>query len=139
MKTRVKNIKETQGFRRVFKAYFDYIFADQDIKGKKKQKSPFILFREGTVKAIWTVDELIEETDDRDYYYTVLQAWPGQKRTDVFQFDMADLDDYMEMVWAPKALAEDLKKRSEAGDKEATKLLKSIRKPNNLWRPPLVI
>jgi hypothetical protein len=78
------NIKNYINFRHADNSYFDFVF----IYSIRKQISPFIYIKGDTVKALFYLSELLEQTEDDDL---ILQAWPREGRFDVVAFRMKEL------------------------------------------------
>lgn len=78
-------LKKSEGFRTPDDNYWEYVLS---ISTGRKQISPFILYRDEVVYAIYRVDELLNQAKRNDL---ILHAWPGQWSTDVFAWRMSEL------------------------------------------------
>lgn len=76
---------ETKGFREANEDYFNFVLC---ISEGTRQVSPFMLYKNGRVEAIYDLKTLIGRANPNN---TILQAWPGKWRTDVFAFKMSEL------------------------------------------------
>lgn len=80
---------KTTGFRSISGPYLYYVTC---VKMTRAQSSPFILISKDEIKAITHSGTLFEVAKDTD---TILHAWPGQWRTDIFAYTFKEFKDAM--------------------------------------------
>lgn len=75
-------------FRPADEDYFKWVHS---VKSTTKQESPFIVLKRGDTHAVATLYNLLMTVNPSS---SILQAWPGRFRTDVFHFHLCDLLDW---------------------------------------------
>lgn len=89
MSRRKPNITDVKGFRTDCQDFFKYQIGCTE---HLMHTTPFIFFLNGMVQTVYYTRELLKIANDND---TILKAWVGKWRTDVFAFKVKDLKEYL--------------------------------------------